>query len=178
LTAESIGTIDEMDSCNAQGKEMKEAWKRNKNKSKYPLIRCVYDCYKWQILFTVLISWLCVYLETYNIYILREVMSYIEGGSDDMNRALLFVVIMSISELSSQILRNFIGTLQNTISHRSYVGIQKLLYSKIFSISSATNKKYKKGELNNLIESDPYTVCEIIWYIPNVSSFPVSVIAT
>ena len=99
-------------------------------------------------------------------------MDYIDGENDDINKALMYVVIMGLFELGARALSMTVDRIQLKVASRVYVGIQKMIYSKIFRISSATNKKYKKGDLNNLINSDSSKIAKILWELPHITSLP------
>lgn len=55
---------------------------------------------------------------------------------------------------------------------RIVVAVKGLIYSKIYTVSSATNKKYKKGKINNLMNSDTGKIDSFIWQLPHVTCIP------
>lgn len=99
MTLQDLGQVDEQDSSQFHTNKLRSKWETRKDVCKYPLFWALYDCYKWQVLITMLAFWTNILLETINIHILREVMAYIDGESNDQNKAVMFVVIMTAFEL-------------------------------------------------------------------------------
>ena len=151
LTLECLGRIPEENSSKTQGSMLTKSWEKYKNSNKYRLLRSIFDTYKYEIFLMVVCSWGYAVLETYNIFILKEIMDYIDGENDDTNKALMFVFILALFEVTAKAIHKFLDVVQFKIYYKIGVAIQKMNYSKIFRISSATNKNYKKGDLNNLM---------------------------
>ena len=172
LTSECIGQISESESSKTQGSKLSKSWEQYKDTGKNALLKSVFNAYRYEILLTIVYCWVCIFLETYNIFILKEVMDYIDGENNNINRALMYVVIMALFELGARTLHMAVDRIQLKVASRVCVGIQKMVYSKIFKISSATNKKYKKGDLNNLVNSDPDRMARLLWELPHITSLP------
>jgi ABC-type transport system involved in cytochrome bd biosynthesis fused ATPase/permease subunit len=62
--------------------------------------------------------------------------------------------------------------MQLRAASRISAAVKGLIYSKIFKVSTATNKKFKKGDLINLLTEDANKMSEFIWKIPNTTSLP------
>ena len=95
-------------------------------------------------------------------------MGYVEGSQNNLQYALFAVLLTATFEYSSRILQVSHQSHFNKTSIAIKIGLQKLLYSKLFKISAATNKKYSKGDLNNLINSDPE---KIFWFMCSFTHF-------
>ena len=100
---------------------------------------------------------------------MREILGYIDGEYSNRDRAVIFVIIMIFFELVSRILGTNIYILKNNLSRGINLSIMGLIYTKIYKISGS-NKKYSKGTINNIIQSDTNEVQEVVWMIPQVSS--------
>ena len=83
-----------------------------------------------------------MFLETLNIQILREVMAYIDGESQDQSRALLFAALMVLFEMLARVFHTSCDGLQVKTAGKMRRSVKGLIYSKIFTLSSATNKKF------------------------------------
>lgn len=99
-------------------------------------------------------------------------MRYIDHEHDNMNRALSFAVCMAICELLARLghMSSDHLQLQNANTLRS--ALNGIIYRKIFRFSSATNKKFKKGDINNLIDKDLEKACLLMWQIPHMVNIP------
>ena len=106
---------------------------------------------------------------------MREILGYIEGEYTDRDRAVMFVFIMVFFEIISRVLNSNISIFKSNLTRRVNVSIMGLIYSKIYNISGS-NKKYSKGTINNIINSDSLQVQNIIWMIPYSVSAPFSII--
>ena len=114
-------------------------------------------------------------MSSLNLIIMREILGYIEGEYTDRDRAVMFVFIMVFFEFISRVLNSNISILKNNLTRRVNVSIMGLIYSKIYNISGS-NKKYSKGTINNIINSDSSEVQNVIWMIPYSVSTPLSII--
>ena len=172
LTSGHIGTIPHEDSSKVQGLKLMKSWSYYKESKRHPLLKSVFYSYRIELALSLICCWSWLVLETYNIFMLKEVMDYIDGANDDMNRALMYVLIMVLYELTARTLHMAVDRIALKLASRVSVAIQKVVYSKIFRISSATNKKYKKGDLNNLVNSDPARIGRFCWELPHITSLP------
>ena len=112
-----------------------------------------------------------------SIYVLKEAMSYIDGEYDDIYRALGFVLAM--------VLIDFVSTCSSLNIERIEIvnlkichGIQTLVFAKVFKVTSSSNKKYKKGELNGLVNQEPR---KLSYFLSQCSDFvivPFSIAST
>ena len=174
MTKEIVGVVEYKDSCQAQGSKLSKAWEENKHTGKYALLRALFSLHKWTIVIAVGFSWFGVAIETLNIYVLKEVMSYIDGEYDNINRALKFVFAMAMLEFISRcshMARDRFEITRSKIAH----GIQTLIFSKVFDVTSSSNKKYRKGELNGLVNHDPHRISHFLNMCSEVVTIPFAI---
>ena len=151
-------------------KDLKNKWKEVSSKEiKYPLLRWLFSLFKRNIIVTLLIEYFWSIMSTFNLLIMREILGYIDGEYSNRDRAVIFVIIMIFFELVSRVLGTNIYILKNNLSRGINLSIMGLIYTKIYKISGS-NKKYSKGTINNIIQSDTSEVQEVVWMIPQVSS--------
>ena len=143
-----------------------------------PLFWALFESYKWPVLLTLLLSTLSSVLWTANVHILREIMIYLEGESDNQSRAITFALLMIVIEMVSRVSEKLISILQATVSNNISSSVKGLLYSKAYTGSSATNKKYGKGELINLINSDASTITMMAWLASELVCVPLELAVT
>ena len=102
MSKDLIGTLAPEDRTQEQGSKLTKAWKEYQHTGKYALLRALFSLHKWTVITFIVFSWFGVVLETLNIFVLKEVMSYIDGENDNMNRALSFVLGMVLLEFVSR----------------------------------------------------------------------------
>lgn len=103
-------------------------------------------------------------------------MEYIDGTQNDINRAFTNVLLLSFLELVSRNLQMMHSDIILKAGRRMKVGIQHAMYAKLFKISPATNKKYKKGALYSLVQKDTETITLLLSELPRIMDIPVLII--
>lgn len=99
-------------------------------------------------------------------------MAYIDGESQDQSRALLFAALMVMFGMLARVFHTSCDGLQVKTTGKMRRSVKGLIYSKIFTLSSATNKKFKKGDINNLVESETGKICRFFWELPHIAGLP------
>ena len=64
-------------------------------------------------------------------------------------------------------------TLKHDLSNQMGYSLKGLVYEKIFKISSATNKKFSKGELQNIVNRDCEDLPGLFNKLTNVFTIPI-----
>ena len=135
----------------------------------------MFSLFKWNIIAALTIEYLSTIMLSLNLIFMREILGYIEGEYTNRDRAAIFVFVMIIFELISRVFDTNITVLKNKLWREVDVSIMGLIYSKIYRISGS-NKKYSKGTINNIIQSDSSEIQNTIWMLPSAASTPFSVI--
>lgn len=99
-------------------------------------------------------------------------MQYLDGENDDQIHAVKCVLLMATFEMTARIVDKVLGSVRNVVSNNLTVSIKGLLYAKLYTISTSTDKKYGKGEMTNLIDNDSWTISHIAWLLPQLVSIP------
>ena len=176
MTLDLLGSITQEDSTKEQGNKLAKAWNEYKHTGKNALLRTLFSLHKWTIIITIITLSFEVVNDNLSIYVLKEVMSYIEGEYDDINRALAFVFVMSLTAVVSKSLaisREKLDLERRNVTH----GIQSLIFSKIFDVTSSSNKKYRKGELNGLVNSDPRRISNFLKQSCELITIPFAIVS-
>ena len=106
---------------------------------------------------------------------MKEILGYIDGEYSDKDRAIKFILIMILFEIFSRIINNFTSELSSRFTRLINVSLMGLIYSKIYKISGS-NKKYSKGTINNLIQSDSTQVQSLVYMFPWMYNTPLSIV--
>ncbi|CAI2364263.1 unnamed protein product [Moneuplotes crassus] len=136
------------------------------------LIKVLLKAYRWPLVFIFVMKMCALVLENINLHFLGYILSYIEGENDEQNRAIFCVCIMALFEFLSRGVRANSDKMQMNYSNRMKASASSLVYSKMFKISSATNKHYQKGKVQNIINQDCGNIIEFIWALPYILSVP------
>ena len=103
-------------------------------------------------------------------------MGYIDKDYDDINRALLFIlaiVVLEFVKRCEHMATEKIRIGRSKIAH----GMQGLIYSKVFKVTSSSNKKFGKGELNGLVNRDPFAISHFIHQCSVALTMPFAIIS-
>jgi ATP-binding cassette, subfamily C (CFTR/MRP), member 1 len=136
----------------------------------------IFDAFKWQIFQVLLAGWGWLLLSSYNVYVLNDVMEFIDGKGEDYSKAVISVLIMTLFDLTSRTFQIMSETLRSIVQTKISSSIKGLVYAKLFKISSATNKKYDKGILNNMMNLHPDRICNFIGTIPYFLNSPINLV--
>ena len=152
-----------------------ETWNKiSSTSTKYPLAYSLFICYKWQILFMLLLKWVSTIVININIYFTKQILEYIEGDSDNTNRAVFFVFVLVSFEIIYKVINRNCLMIQEVITSRVSYSVTGLVYSKLFRFSKSIHK-YTKGELNNLCVNDTGEIESLIWQMPYWTSNVLSI---
>ena len=89
-----LGKIDEFESSKSHTKILEKEWEnRSRGNYTHPLLKSIFKCYKWKILQIIISAWINTIMELVSIFILKGILDYIEGKSDNFNWTILFVVL-------------------------------------------------------------------------------------
>jgi hypothetical protein len=99
MTLEDIGNLEITESTKIQASKIKNEWDSYAVKDKMTLAKCIFNLYKWPLLGCMIAVWSVLFLEVINFHVLEKVMTYIDGDSDDLNTALICVLIIAFLEL-------------------------------------------------------------------------------
>jgi len=102
---------------------------------------------------------------------------YIDGNNNDFYYALTFAGFITISELTSRIFHMTCDSTQLKLAAKARVATKGLIYSKIYKVSSATNKKYDKGKISNLINNSTHQIARFLWELPHITSIPMLILS-
>ena len=92
---------------------------------------------------------------------------------------MLFIITESLKQifLGNRVISSHFGMIRMQTSRHILTALSGLIYSKILRISSATNKKFKKGQINNLVGIHSRRVKMLFMKISDFCNAPFSVIA-
>ena len=131
------------------------SWNRYKHsKSKNSLFKAVLRTYRWE--YTVAILWnvLVCALQLASPFLLRQLILFIQDPDAETIRGLLLVAFLSTSQGLAYLITeniNFYTAMTGCISTNALVA---MIYGKLFTISSASNKKFDQGQLVNFVQVD------------------------
>ena len=101
-------------------------------------------------------------------------MEYIQDhtGTKSKERALMFVALIFITQFLSKLIYENAFFYQLSLGAKASHSLASLVYSKTMRISSATNKKYKKGDIVNFIQVDARKLIFLAESLPSVARLP------
>lgn len=134
--------------------------------------------YKKELIVAFALNLFCTALDLCIPFYLKEIMTYIEDKTGDVTRgrAIIFVVLILLTLLVSRIIRENFLFYQQKIGAKASQAVTGVLYNKVLKISSATNKKYKLGDIITFIQVDSRRLLFLFETLPSVSRLPFQII--
>ena len=176
LKFDDFGGIEATDSSQVHSNRFKQIWNNViLAGSKYPLLKSFVISFKWNILIFLILNTFTTFISNFNVLIMKEILGFIEGDYSDKDRAVKFVMIMIMFEIFSVVISNKIGEISQKFARLINVSLMGLIYSKIYKISES-NKKYSKGTISNIIQSDSTQVQLFVWMLPWMYNTPLGLI--
>lgn len=90
-----------------------------------------------------------------------------------MEKGLAFVFVMVFTQTIVAFLNPHLALLQIRMGASASHAMISLVYHKIFRLSAAVNKKYKKGDIVNFISVDARTMVWLTEQLPVLAKFPI-----
>ena len=156
---------------------MQERWDQEEAKPRYYLLRCIFDLFKWRIFFACAAVWSVILIEVVNFHVLQELLEYLSGEQNDMSWAMVCVLLIAGIEFVGRGFHKMSDTAQLRCASRIVASVKGMIYSKIFKMSGSTNKRFKKGEMQSILNHDAGQICSIVWQVPHITSLPALAIA-
>ena len=104
------------------------------------------------------------------IFMLKQFISYVNSGVHIVAKAILFIFILSFVQLLSGLLDVHSTLIISKASLKVQRAFCHLLYKKSFKMNSESERKYKKNEINQLIQ-DSKKIAAFIDIIPQIPWF-------
>ena len=154
MTLKDVGGVSEFEAAKYHSNQLKEVWEAQDEHKRYTLLRCIWQCYKWPIFLACFAVWSVIFIEVINFHVLEYIMGYINGEYENQMLAFVCCAMIAMIEIVGRGFHMMSDTVQLVAASRVTAAVKGLIYSKIFRVSSATNKKFKKGDLINLLTED------------------------
>jgi ABC-type bacteriocin/lantibiotic exporter with double-glycine peptidase domain len=141
----------------------------------YALIKAVFAEYWWKLVLTFLLMWASIGLGSVDTFLVKEIMGYIEGESDDMKLALIFVGVHAGFNVLMSMFSIYCNNHMVILGHAAKYSIIGMIYRRILRISPKTNKKFSKGDIISYINGDSWKINWIFGSLADFSSIPIRI---
>jgi ABC-type multidrug transport system fused ATPase/permease subunit len=172
LKIEDLGKIPIEDSNAHYTTVMQERWDQEEEKPRFYLLKCILALFKWRIFFACVATWSVVLIEVVNFHVLQELLEYLSGEQNDTTWAVICVLLIAVIEFVGRGFHKMSDTVQLRCASRMVASLQGMIYSKIFKMSGSTNKRFRKGEMQSILNGDAHQISSIVWQAPHISSLP------
>ena len=107
-------------------------------------------------------------------FAMKELISFIEDKDDEysLGYGITFIAIIAMCQLFITFSQIHLGFMQQRMGLNASNALISLIYDKIQKISSATNKKHKKGDIINFISVDARKLVFLSEQLPICAKFP------
>ena len=170
LSLDVIGEIPKEITTKYHYDDLSQCWEENKHRGNYALFRSMLSWYKWKIFGLFLIQLIISFAENFEPLLLKEVLNYIESDDSEDHKSRTRALIFAGLTLASMLLSNIITENMEFYMVKFEVQLRQalisMMYSKVLRVSPATNRKFDKGRLVNMILNDSNNINFVFEQIP------------
>ena len=155
---------------------LKNNWNKFKDNSKNALIRAIWSTYWKDFMIAFSIQFARSLILISQTLLITLILDYIQKPKEEdggIFYGLGLIVIYIVIGLFGTLIAGMFDFIQLVLGENAKYALITLIYDKVFTLSSATNKSFSQGEITNFINVDADKIPNLTMLLPLVWRFPV-----
>lgn len=89
---------------------------------------------------------------------MQQLINFVQDQDANKSQGFLFISLIILTQIVSNFITVHVGMMQNKMAINACHSLISIVYQKTLKLSTATNKKYKRGDIINFCSVDSWSL--------------------